>query len=115
MDRGRVFRGKHFVLFCLHAGTPDPPRFGVFASRRLGGAVQRNRAKRRIREAYRRLKPGIQRAGVRIVFLARREAGTSPFAELMDEMQIFLIQADVLEDRTGGSPSSSPTLQGGGL
>ncbi|MEN8233406.1 MAG: ribonuclease P protein component [Actinomycetota bacterium] len=35
------------------AGTDGPPQVGIVASRRVGNAVQRNRAKRRIREALR--------------------------------------------------------------
>lgn len=114
MDRGSVLRGKHFVLFCHCVDTGGPPRFGVFASKRLGGAVQRNRAKRRIRESYRRLKAEIQRPGVRVVFLARREAGTNPFSELMEEMREFMQRAGVLTPAEADPVEPNPGKAGEG-
>jgi ribonuclease P protein component len=47
-----------------------PPRIGVAAGKRIGGAVQRNRAKRVLREGVRSLYPSIA-PGWDIVLLAR--------------------------------------------
>ena len=55
----RVFAGRTLVAFAAPDRRPErrPPgvglRVGVAAARRIGGAVSRNRAKRRLREAVR--------------------------------------------------------------
>ena len=46
-------------------------RIGVTASRRVGGAVERNRAKRLLREAARHLYPKIEPKGWDIILVAR--------------------------------------------
>ena len=60
---------------CSPGTTPDAPaRFGFTATRKLGGAVVRNRARRRLKAAAALLGPGHARPGVDYVFVAR--AGT---------------------------------------
>jgi len=54
-------------------------RLGVAATRKLGSAVVRNRAKRLARELFRRQKPV---AGLDIVLVPRREMLDAPFASL---------------------------------
>jgi hypothetical protein len=40
-----------------------------------------------LREAYRRVRESIEVGGARLVFQARREAGESPFPDLLEEME----------------------------
>jgi ribonuclease P protein component len=54
-DRGRRIPSGTFVLFVLRNGL-GRPRLGITVTRRLGGAVRRNRAKRLMREIFRRHK-----------------------------------------------------------
>jgi ribonuclease P protein component len=54
-DRGRRIPSASFVLFVQRNGL-GRPRLGITVTRRLGGAVKRNRAKRLIREVFRRHK-----------------------------------------------------------
>ena len=59
-------------------------RLGIVASRRMGGAVVRNRVKRRLRELFRQLEPDAVPAGggLDLVVIARRDAAEAPFPQL---------------------------------
>jgi len=60
--RGRSTANRHLVLYAFPNDSTDRPRLGLSVSRKVGGAVQRNRVKRLLREAFARteheLKPG---------------------------------------------------------
>jgi ribonuclease P protein component len=58
---------------------------GFATSRQIRGAVERNRARRRVREAYRRRRAA-HPPGIAVVFVARPPALTQPFPELLEEM-----------------------------
>jgi len=62
-----------------------PARAGFTVSRQIRGAVRRNRARRRLRAAYRGLAPATLR-GVDAVFVARAWAIEAPLEELRAEM-----------------------------
>jgi ribonuclease P protein component len=79
----RVERGG-FVLVWLPA--PGPRAVAFAAGRRLGGSVVRNRARRRLREAYRGQKARRSVGDVRLCFIARPGALDQPFAALSREM-----------------------------
>ncbi len=70
-----------FAAFCLAREDRDGPRIGLTVPRALGGAVIRNRIKRRIREAFRlhREEFGPQWD---IVVNPRRASLEAPFADL---------------------------------
>jgi ribonuclease P protein component len=51
-DAGRRVHGRYLTLIAAPAPGPDS-RIGIVASKKLGGAVVRNRAKRLIREMFR--------------------------------------------------------------
>lgn len=67
-------------------------RAGFTATKRIGGAVERNRAKRRMREAARLLLPELAKPGYDYVFIARGGATTRPWARLLDDVKSALIR-----------------------
>jgi ribonuclease P protein component len=93
----RLFRGGSrierpgFVLLWLPMAGRRAAAFA--ASRRLGGSVSRNRARRRLREAYRTQKDLLPGTGVRLCFVARRPALEAPFPRLAADVADALRQA----------------------
>jgi ribonuclease P protein component len=73
--------------------TDDSPRIGVgfTATRKIGGAVQRNRAKRRMREAARHLLPLHGAPGHDYVFVARGGAIDRDWRRLLDDVRSALV------------------------
>ena len=83
---GTKVHGRYMTLFVMVNGT-DASRLGVAATRKLGSAVDRNRAKRRARELFRRRR---QVGGLDIVIVPRREMLDAPFASLEAEYASLL-------------------------
>ena len=76
--QGLKIHGRFMTMFLLQSGR-EVSRLGVAATRKLGGAVVRNRAKRLSRELFRRFKP---RPGLDIVVVPRREFLAAEFSTL---------------------------------
>lgn len=66
--------------------------FGLTASRKVGAAVVRNRAKRRLREAGRQLLPALGIPGADYVFVARAATADAPWEGLLDDVRNALIR-----------------------
>ncbi len=71
-------------------------RVAFVAGRRVGGAVQRNRARRVLREAWRRMAPSV-RAGTGVVVVARKGFLPARTQELETEMRQSLAAAGLVE------------------
>ena len=67
----------------------DHDRYGISTGRRLGGAVQRNRVRRRVREILRRL-PNESGHGWDILVVARPPAVEASFDELRAALERLL-------------------------
>jgi ribonuclease P protein component len=66
--------------------TTSGPRFGFTVSRRIGNAVARNRARRRLRAAVTELAPEHAERGFDYVLIARSQALDRPFDLLKGEL-----------------------------
>ena len=84
-------------------------RVGFTATRRIGGAVVRNRAKRRLREAARMTLPGLAKPGCDYVLIARGGVATRPWPRLLDDVKSALIRlaADLGGPQSVAQPNSS--------
>jgi ribonuclease P protein component len=89
-SEGARIHGRFMTLFVLANGG-TAPRFGVAATKKLGSAVERNRAKRLSREVFRRHKTA---AGLDIVVVPRREMLDAPFSSLEADYDAALDRRD---------------------
>ena len=83
-QQGRREERRAFVLLWVPRG--GPARAGFAVSRQIRGAVRRNRARRRLRAAYRELGPA-QMRGLDAVLVARAWALEAPISELRAEVE----------------------------
>ncbi len=120
---GKRFHGKAFTLQVapqrIAAGpaavgetgesglSAPPPRFGFTVTKKIGNAVVRNRIRRRLREAVRRLDPLPARAGHDYVMIARIEALKLPFTALHAELLRALDKIDAGKIRAQRPPGKS--------
>ena len=65
-------------------------RFGYTETKRLGGAVQRNRIRRRLKAAVEEIAAGHCRAGFDYVLVAKAAALTTPFGALKKDLEAAL-------------------------
>ena len=103
-DFQRVRRiGKSYahplVVFIAAPNEMQQARVGVVAGRAVGMAVQRNRAKRRLRACIDQWLPSLP-SGWDLIFLARKPMDQAGFSEICAAVQLLLKRAGLLHDRT---------------
>lgn len=84
--RGERRRGPLFTLEVFDRGDGDPPRIGFTVTKKTGNAVQRNRIRRRLREAVRLHAAADMAPGKDYVIVARDELLTAPFREIAAQL-----------------------------
>lgn len=89
-EQGLRLSGRFMTLFVAPNGG-NRCRLGVAATRKLGSAVVRNRAKRLARELFRKQKPP---AGLDVILVPRREMLDAPFASLEADYNTTLARRD---------------------
>jgi len=90
---GRAYSGRLMTVGVLM--KCDETRIGLITSKRVGGAVERNRVRRQLRELMRLTLPQWT-SGVWVVAIARRTAVTASFAELQNEWLRLARRAGIL-------------------
>jgi ribonuclease P protein component len=84
--RGEKRRGRLFLLEVMDRGDTTGPRVGFTVTKKAGNAVQRNRIRRRLKEAIRTHAAGDMAAGNDYVIVGRDEILTTPFEALKSEL-----------------------------
>lgn len=80
---GQKRRGPLFLLEVLDRKEPDSaPRVGFTVTKKQGNAVERNRMRRRLREAVRHSARFAMKDGHDYVIVARREVLSASFADI---------------------------------
>jgi ribonuclease P protein component len=101
-NTGVRIHGRFMTVFVVSNGTITP-RFGVAATKKLGSAVERNLAKRRSRELFRRHKVA---AGLDIIIVPRRDLLDAPFTSIEADYIATLRRSRNAEAGTGPRHSS---------
>ena len=98
------------VFMQMRPRRDDDPliRVGFTATKKIGGSVERNRAKRRLCEAARLLLPLHGRPACDYVFIARGGTRTRPWGRLLDDVKAALISLAADLDRAGPGDKPAP-------
>ena len=88
---GRPLHGGRVVVFV----APGSGQMAVIAARRIGGAVERNRARRVLRTAWREVAPDVG-AGHDIVLVAREAIRSAKTQDLVAEMKELLRRGELV-------------------
>jgi ribonuclease P protein component len=107
--KGQRAARRAFVLEARLREDEGGPRFGFTVSKRTAvKAVERNRIRRRLREAVKRAAPENARPGHDYVLIGRRGALTEPFADLTSALADAMRRISDMADPTGASGARRP-------
>lgn len=95
-NEGESFHGKFIVLSVLKT-TELETRIGFVTSRRVGNAVKRNKARRRMREMVRLARPQFK-TGLWLVLIARWTAAGATFGALEQDWLRLAGRASILAE-----------------
>ena len=99
-----------FVLILSVSSAADSPRLGITASRRVGNAVVRSRAKRLIREAFRATRE-LWPVGIDLVVIVKRAPGESKLESVVSEWQAARPQIERRIRTLLAAPAQKPAPQ----
>ena len=90
LREGRPYHGRRLVSFV----APGPRDSAFIAARRIGGAVQRNRARRLLRAAWQQVSPQVDE-GFEVVLVAREAIRGARTQDLVAEMTELFERAGI--------------------
>jgi ribonuclease P protein component len=93
---GQTFRGRLLLLNVVPNGL-SYNRYGIVTSKKLGGAVVRNRVRRLFREAVRATNSRLT-GGWDIVLVAHPSAATQPASEIQRAFEAAAVQAGLFRE-----------------
>jgi ribonuclease P protein component len=99
-ENGSKTGGRYSTVFLLR-NSGGPGRLGIAATKKLGGAVQRNRAKRLIREVFRRNKVA---QGYDVVVIPKRPLLNATLTVLEADYRASVLRQLGRARRPGGDP-----------
>lgn len=86
---GIKLHSRFLLVFCL-PGREDHNRYGIVASKKVGNAVERNRARRQIRALVARYNDAMKKKSVDFVIIARPSIKTSSSEMLEKDFLIVM-------------------------
>lgn len=95
-DEGRSVHGRLMLIGILDTRAPGTTRTGIVTSRKIGGAVIRNRVRRRLREIVRNARPAL-RAGLWLVLVAKPGAAKVASGALAAEWTQLATKARIFQ------------------
>lgn len=104
VQQGARLKGRYFLLEVLDRDDPaSSPRVGFTVTKRQGNAAERNRMRRRLKEAVRLKAAFAMKPGCDYVVVGRRDVLNAPFAALVEELTTRISKSP----RTGRSQKAS--------
>lgn len=104
--KGERRKGPYFIVEVLDRARPhDVPRIGYTVTKRQGNAVERNRIRRRLKEAVRTGAGFDMKPGHDYVVVARRDALKAPFEALSDALATRIGKTAGGKRGTGRNPA----------
>lgn len=92
LARAKKLASPGFVMQLRRVNETAPLRIGYTATRKIGNAVARNRARRRLREAARLTLGPAELTGLELVLVCRQNTATLPFQTLCDGLAAALAE-----------------------
>ena len=93
---GKYFSGKCMVLYVLPSKTKNI-KVGFAVSKKVGGAVQRNLSRRRLREIVRGELPNLKQ-NFNIIVLAKESITKTKYVEQQTEFKLLIKKAELNKD-----------------